>query len=699
MSLLRTVAFAVLYVAATIAGRMTIMDGTSLSLVWPAAGVAAVWFGAQWQSRTRWVDVAALSVITWTVNVATGASGILAAAFVVANLLQAGVFLVLIRRWRPHLWGAGGTEQLRSPRDLWALLGAGFIATTAGAAVGPTAVWLVTGHYSAAITAVWLVRNTASVLLIGAVGLCCGHAVSVYRARHGSLRGWWRQAATALRATPPERLFEYAGLALCSTVAYLAGFALTHGLPIAFALIALTVWAAMRLATPFVVLHDLAVGGIVVVFTLAGHGTFAAIESHAMRAFVAQLFVVMVAVVGLALALGRDERQALLIELASEKAALAVAHDEASRRAEMMQTIIESMADGLSVVDAGGRVVLRNPAAVRLLGGRLSPDDVVAPSGHYGICHLDGSPMADDESPYVRALTGEDIGMDVLVRNEGVPEGRILSVQATTIDHDRDGRAVVLLYTDVTADRRLREELTGFAGVVAHDLLNPLTTVEGWTTAAVETLAGSTDPAAVEAGEQLARVSRAAVRMRHLINDLLAYTTARDSAITEVEVDVHAIVADIVVARTDAAQASGGPVPRFRFDTLPWVRADPVLLRQLVDNLIANAIKYTAPGVTPLLEITSRIAGDRTEITIADNGIGIPAGQHDAIFGNFHRAHRSAGYSGTGLGLAICRRIVDRHGGTIAASDNPGGGSRFTFTLATADAGVPLRVSDGFQYA
>jgi signal transduction histidine kinase len=68
-------------------------------------------------------------------------------------------------------------------------------------------------------------------------------------------------------------------------------------------------------------------------------------------------------------------------------------------------------------------------------------------------------------------------------------------------------------------------------------------------------------------------------------------------------------------------------------------------------------------------------------VHIADNGIGIPAGQHDAIFDNLHRAHLSGGYLGTGLGLTICKRIVERHGGTITAADDPGGGSRFTFTL------------------
>jgi signal transduction histidine kinase len=122
-------------------------------------------------------------------------------------------------------------------------------------------------------------------------------------------------------------------------------------------------------------------------------------------------------------------------------------------------------------------------------------------------------------------------------------------------------------------------------------------------------------------------------------------------------------------------------VPRFSVGALDPVYADAVGLRQLLDNLVGNAIKYTAPGVIPRVTVSSTRRGGMVEISVADNGIGIPAGQHEAIFNNFHRAHRNAGYSGNGLGLAICQRIVARHGGVITAQDNPGGGSRFTFTL------------------
>jgi signal transduction histidine kinase len=172
--------------------------------------------------------------------------------------------------------------------------------------------------------------------------------------------------------------------------------------------------------------------------------------------------------------------------------------------------------------------------------------------------------------------------------------------------------------------------------------------------------------------------------MRHLINDLLNYTTARDATLVTADISLGDVVNDIAGARIDQAQSSGAPVPRFDLHDLHPVHADPVLVRQLLDNLISNAIKYTTSGDTPSIVITTRVIDNQVAVEVTDTGIGIPAGQHQHIFDNFYRAHRSGPYSGTGLGLGICKRIVERHEGTITAADNPHQpGSRFTFTLPT----------------
>ncbi len=359
----------------------------------------------------------------------------------------------------------------------------------------------------------------------------------------------------------------------------------------------------------------------------------------------------------------------------------------------MFATVIDAMGEGLAVIDADGNFLLRNPASTELMGGVRSGTGRMADNSHYGLLHLDGTPIGPGELPFQRSLaTGDPHRMDILVRNAAVPDGRILSVRATPLPVEIDGRQyAVSVFSDVTAERRHRDELASFAGVVAHDLSNPLTTVEGWS----EQVADLLGPDAGRAGDGIARVQRAAARMRHLIVDLLAYATARDNTLSLSSFDLAAVVTDIAVARVDQAETTGVPVPRVRIGDLPAVHADPALVRQLLDNLIGNAVKYTAPGVVPVVTFTGRLDGDRVRIAVSDNGIGIPAGQHATVFENFHRAHRDAGYSGTGLGLAICQRIVERHGGTITAGDNPGGdGTTFTFTLPAADVPLPATVQD-----
>nr|WP_184956821.1 ATP-binding protein [Actinoplanes abujensis] len=669
--LTRTVAFAVLYALATYVGRLTVMDTTNLSLVWPAAGVGAVWFVAQRRSRLFWLDVSALALVTVAINTATGAPAALAGWFVAANVAQAGLFGWLFHRWLPDLWGGGGARAISKLTHLWRLLAIAAISTTAGACIGPTGVWAVSGTYSWAGTAVWLTRNTVSMMLIGAAGLRIGYLLHQYWTTNPGCR---RSAfAGAWRATPTWHRLEYVAVTLFSVLAYVVAFGLSHGLPLAFPLLVMTVWAALRLHTTFVIAHDVGLGTIAVLFTLAGLGPFAGIASNSTRALIVQLFVGVVAVVGLAVALGRDERDALMAELRDAQLA-------AAQQAQILGSVVDSMAEGLAVIAEDGSFLLRNPAAAALLGGIRSETGKFSTSEFYGLYRPDGTHIPAGELPFRRALdTGEPHDMDVIVRNAALAEDRVLAVRASVIPGLINGRRyAVSVFSDVTADRRHRDELTSFAGVVAHDLINPLATVEGWS----EELAHVPD-----AADGIARIQRAAGRMRALITDLLAYTTSRDGRLQPDTVSLTDMVADIAAARVDQAQSNGQPVPSIAVRDLSPIHADAALTRQLLDNLISNAIKYTAPGVTPHITVTGSPVEDDTyiRIDIADNGIGIPTGQHDAVFNNFHRAHRTEGYAGTGLGLAICKRIVERHGGLITAAHNPAGpGTLISFTLPAA---------------
>ena len=164
--------------------------------------------------------------------------------------------------------------------------------------------------------------------------------------------------------------------------------------------------------------------------------------------------------------------------------------------------------------------------------------------------------------------------------------------------------------------------------------------------------------------------------MTVLIEDLLAYTVARDRPLDVEEIDLSDLAEQTArMHREDSARPIITIQPRMH------VQADSALVRQLVDNLMSNAIKYVAPGVRPRIEMTAETRGDNLEVSVSDNGIGIPTEHRERIFDNFHRAH-PADYAGTGIGLAICRRVVERHAGQIHVHDGRGStGSIFVFTL------------------
>ncbi|MEU7909181.1 ATP-binding protein [Actinoplanes sp. NPDC049118] len=684
LSLARTMLFALAYAGACYLGR-SFWLGQGINLVWPATGVAVVWFCAHRRAPTRRLDMLLLVLILGGVDWLTGATAASAVITGLAGLIQFTVFLWLFHRWGPHLWGAGGNAPLRSPRDLWILLGAGLAATVAGKAVNLLGQGLLTDGFPVLNSAMSVARHIASILIIGSAGICAGAALTRLRAEGRSIADWWRDRSPA----SPWRIAEIAGIGALSVAGYLAVFASEGRFPVSFTLLGFTVLVGTRLSTPWVLLHNSVAWVVALWLTLAGFGPFALISDVVLRGAVVQLFAVLVAVVGLSLSLGRDERRTLLSALAQEKAELAARQvelaaqkAEITHHADLLAAIIDSMGDGLAVIGPDCRVTLRNPAVTDLFVGRAGRDDILG-TDWSGLHHVDGTRYAEGELAYLQALAGEDgPGVDVLIHNQGASDSRVVRVTATALPHPDGTVSTVVLFHDVTAERRHRDELTNFAGVVAHDLLNPLACVDGWTIATRDSLEGVPDhPDLVQARADLARLAEASARMRGLIDGLLSYATVREAMVAPAEVEMAEVIADIARARADAAVASGKPEPHFTVGELPSVQADPVLVRQLLDNLVGNAIKYTAPGVVPALRITATQDEAMVTVRIADNGIGIPEGQHEAIFGNFHRAHADSGYLGTGLGLAICRRIVERHGGTITATDDPAGGSCFTFTL------------------
>lgn len=229
--------------------------------------------------------------------------------------------------------------------------------------------------------------------------------------------------------------------------------------------------------------------------------------------------------------------------------------------------------------------------------------------------------------------------------------------------------------------RRLEEsivDLESFAMVVSHDLQAPLTAITGYLELLETDVGESLGP---QARDWVTRASAAAGRMSELLTSVLALSRA-DASTEREKVSVAEVLDDVRTDLDPMIRAEGAviSVPPDQ----PEVLADRACLRQLLQNLVQNALKYRHPDRTPCVDISVE---DRLEgwlVSVEDNAVGVPEDRREAIFGLFTRLADSyvTAELGHGIGLAACRRIVARHGGRIWVEDNPAGhGSRFCFTL------------------
>ncbi|MDI6102537.1 ATP-binding protein [Actinoplanes sp. NEAU-A12] len=645
------VGFAALYLIAVVAGARTTMGDSGALMIWPAIGVAAIWMAVSRESRWRWAELAAVPLLTVAGLIAAGTGVPSALAEAPAATVGALVFTVAAGRRLP---GDGGAP-LSNLLDLWRLMLCAVLAATA-ATLTRTAGGLLlaeTWAFSPAAVAALIVRDVVAVLVFGSATLLIVDLVRGHR--HG------------LTGLPTARWLECGAVFAVSAAAYWAVFS-QEKLPIGFVLIPLAVWAAIRMPTPLVILHAVVFSCVALSYTRTGHGPYAAVQDTDLSMLLIQFYAGVLASVGLALALSRDERDTLIQRLQTSE-------EEATDKATMMTTVVNSMTEGLAILDHTGRLVLRNPAAGRLLGAVHTVTGGVALGSDHGFFQPDGTPLTDAELPHVRALAGEEAApMDILIRNSAVPEGRVVRFNVARLALGAGPSHVVVVFHDVTADRRHRDELMSFAGRVAHNLLNPLTTIEGWSEVLEQELAG------YQPVERVERIQRAAARMRTFLNGLLSYTAARDGKLMPTTVNLALLVGDVINSRLDQAESTGAAPPYFEVGRLDPVEADPVLLRQLLENLIDNSLRMMGPGVGPYLAISCQPAPNGLlRIDILDNSVGIPPGKRHEIFTNFHREKGSAS---NGLELAICKRIVERHGGTIEATANPyATGTRMSFTL------------------
>lgn len=233
---------------------------------------------------------------------------------------------------------------------------------------------------------------------------------------------------------------------------------------------------------------------------------------------------------------------------------------------------------------------------------------------------------------------------------------------------------------------RNNRELQEFAYGASHDLQEPLTKIAAF---GERLKAVAADTLSDRALDYLGRMQSAAERMRTLVRDLLSLTRITSSEMAFADVDLDEILEGVL---TDLEVRIEQTHAVIRSEHLMTIRADPVQMRQLFQNLISNAIKFAKTDVAPLVKISANLIKERRtrgllsagriyQITFADNGIGFEEKYAERIFGVFQRLHGRDKYEGSGIGLAVCRRIAERHHGSIIAKGVPGEGATFILSL------------------
>jgi two-component system phosphate regulon sensor histidine kinase PhoR len=353
-------------------------------------------------------------------------------------------------------------------------------------------------------------------------------------------------------------------------------------------------------------------------------------------------------------------------------------HREAELRAQAERTValFDRMIEGLIVIDAGGRIRLANRAAGALFGfpAPATGRTILEATRHHEVAAL--ATRLDRE----QEILGHEL------RLEAVENSKFLQVNALAVRDSSGGRdGAILVFHDLTQLRQLESVRQEFVANVSHELRTPLSLIKS----ATETLldGGKEDPAALTRFLQI--IEKHANRLTLLIDDLLMLSTL-DSGTMRLNlqpVSLRAGVSEVVSDLKSRASLRGVAIEN-TVEAALIADADPDRLRQVLSNLIENAVKYGR--FEGRVKVSARLLDSgRIEVAVRDDGPGISADACARIFERFYRADkaRSREQGGTGLGLSIVKHVVQAHGGEVRVDSELGAGSTFYFTLAAARAG------------
>jgi PAS domain S-box-containing protein len=389
-----------------------------------------------------------------------------------------------------------------------------------------------------------------------------------------------------------------------------------------------------------------------------------------------------------------ESRQELVQGISTAMLVLETNHDVTERkRAEeamhlnlkQLEATFEGMVEPALLAGPDWNVIAINSAYLALFDFEKPPKTRDELEGDFEFANPDGSPLAPDETPLVRAMRGEVV-RDVEMIGRNLRTGKsvhLLSGSAPIRNEEGDIAAVIITQHDITeriraeqALQRSNHVLRQFAYAAAHDLQEPLRNVAVCSELLAREYAGTLD---AEAKYLLETNVEGAQRMHRMVKDLLEYTKVIDGVAAAPPLTDPAGALARAQANLDQMIRDTGA--SFTNDPLPAVRIHEIHLIQLFQNLISNSIKYRKPHEPPRIHIGADRQLNECTFSVRDNGIGFDPANSAQIFGLFKRLHNRRDYPGTGIGLAICSRIVEHYSGRIWAESSPGNGAAFFFAL------------------
>lgn len=337
--------------------------------------------------------------------------------------------------------------------------------------------------------------------------------------------------------------------------------------------------------------------------------------------------------------------------------------------------------DLLGAAGFDGYLKLHNPAWNRTLG---YDDDELATTPYLDLIHPDDQAAA--RSVIERMASGgttiefvcrirrrDGMWRHILWSGQGAPEDGCFYVvgkdvtERRRLDQELENRAERL--------ERINAELQDFAYIASHDLSEPLRMITSYLQLLQRRYEGQLDETA---DEFIHYAVDGAERMKLLIDDLLQYSRIGSVEVQRAPVDADAVLAGVLRSLEGAILERGATVTAGR---LGVVNGDATQIGQLLQNLVANAIKFARPDVPAEVHVEAIEEPREWHVVVRDNGIGIEPRNAERIFKMFGRLHAREEYAGTGIGLAICRRIADRHSGRIWVESSPGSGSSFHVSI------------------